>query len=180
MRSIQTPTSFTALEALRNSSSAVSSRQNPTRNNQSDCPRDPQVGLRHVTLGDAEVGLGHLEAAIDEYQKAVDVGYHNRIVNLPRVYALQGKMDEAKSVLAEALRANPKLNVKMLTERFAIPPALGEGLRKAGLRNSKSTSAAKLSSHTATQSAMSAGRRLSTGRNAQIAVIGGQRGERIK
>jgi adenylate cyclase len=96
-------------------------------------PRDPQVGLRHVTLGDAEVGLGHLEAAIDEYQKAVDVGYHNRIVNLAGVYALQGKMDEAKSVLAEALRANPKLNVKMLTERFAIPPALAEGLRKAGL-----------------------------------------------
>ena len=92
-----------------------------------------RFGIRHVTLGDAEVGLGHLEAAIDEYQKAVDVGYHNRIVNLAGVYALQGKMDEAKSVLAEALRANPKLNVKMLTERFAIPPALGEGLRKAGL-----------------------------------------------
>ena len=49
------------------------------------------------------------------------------------VYALQGKMEEAKSVLAEALRANPKLSVKMLTERAAVPPALAEGLRKAGL-----------------------------------------------
>jgi adenylate cyclase len=96
-------------------------------------PRDPQVGLRHVTLGDAEVGLGHLDAAIEEYQKAIDVGYHNRVVNLAGVYALQGKMDEAKSVLAEALRANSKLTVKMLTERFAIPPVLAEGLRKAGL-----------------------------------------------
>ena len=96
-------------------------------------PRDPQVGLRHVTLGDAEVGLGHLDAAIEEYQKAIDVGYHNRVVNMAGAYALQGKMDEAKSVLAEALRANPKLTVKMLTERFAIPPALAEGLRKAGL-----------------------------------------------
>src|SRR3984957_5912795 len=96
-------------------------------------PRDPQVGLRYITLGDAEVGLGHLDAAIEEYQKAVDVGYHNRVVNLAGVYALQGKMDEAKSVLAEALRANSKLTVKMLTERFAIPPALAEGLRKAGL-----------------------------------------------
>jgi hypothetical protein len=38
-----------------------------------------------------------------------------------------------RTVLAEALRANPKLTVKMLTERFAIPPALTEGLRKAGL-----------------------------------------------
>jgi adenylate cyclase len=96
-------------------------------------PRDPQVGLRYITLGDAEVGLGHLDAAIEEYQKAVDVGYHNRVVNMAGVYALQGKMDEAKAVLAEALRANPKLTVKMVTERFAVPPALAEGLRKAGL-----------------------------------------------
>jgi adenylate cyclase len=97
-------------------------------------PRDPQVGLRYVTLGDAEVGLGHLDAAIEDYEKAIDVGYHNRVVNMAGAYALQGKMDEAKSVLAEALRANPKLTVKMLTDRFAIPPALAEGLRKAGLR----------------------------------------------
>jgi adenylate cyclase len=96
-------------------------------------PRDPQVGLRHVTLGDAEVGLGHLDAAIEEYQKAINVGYHNRVVNLAGVYALQGRMEEAKSVLAEALRANPKLTVKMVAERFAVPPALTEGLRKAGL-----------------------------------------------
>jgi adenylate cyclase len=97
-------------------------------------PRDPQVGLRYVTLGDAEVGLGHLDAAIEDYEKAIDGGYHNRVVNMAGAYALQGKMDEAKSVLAEALRANPKLTVKMLTDRFAIPPALAEGLRKAGLR----------------------------------------------
>jgi adenylate cyclase len=96
-------------------------------------PRDPQVGLRHVTLGDAEVGLGHLDAAIEEYRKAIDAGHRNRVVNLAGVYALQGKMDDAKSVLAEALRANPKLTVKMVTERLAVPPALAEGLRKAGL-----------------------------------------------
>jgi tetratricopeptide (TPR) repeat protein len=89
--------------------------------------------LQYITLGDAEVGLGHLGTAIEEYQKAVDVGYHNRVVNMAGVYALQGKMDEAKAVLAEALRANPKLTVKMVTERFAVPPALAEGLRKAGL-----------------------------------------------
>ena len=96
-------------------------------------PRDPQVGLRHVTIGDAEVGLGHLDAAIEEYQKAIDAGYSNRIANMAGAYALQGKMVEAKSVLAEALRAKPKLTVKLLTERWAVPPALAEGLRKAGL-----------------------------------------------
>jgi adenylate cyclase len=96
-------------------------------------PRDPQVGLRYVIIGDAEVGLGRLDAAMEEYRKAIDVGYRNRVVNMAGVYALQGKKGEAKSVLAEALRANPKLTVKVLTERFAIPPALAEGLRKAGL-----------------------------------------------
>jgi tetratricopeptide (TPR) repeat protein len=83
--------------------------------------------------GDAEVGLGRLDAAIEEYHKAIDIGYRNRVVNMAGAYALQGKMEEAKSVLAEALRANPKLTVKMLTERFSVPPALAEGLRLAGL-----------------------------------------------
>jgi adenylate cyclase len=96
-------------------------------------PRDPLVGARQVAIGDAEIGLGRLDAAIEEYHKAIDVGYRNRVVNMAGAYALQGKMDEAKSVLAEALRANPKLTIKMLTERFVVPPALAEGLRKAGL-----------------------------------------------
>jgi tetratricopeptide (TPR) repeat protein len=92
-------------------------------------PRDPQVGLRRVTAGDAEVGLVHLDAAIEEYHKAIDAGYRNRVVNMAGAYTLQGKMEEAKSVLAEALRANPKLTVKILTERGAVPPALADGLR---------------------------------------------------
>jgi adenylate cyclase len=96
-------------------------------------PRDPQVGLRHVLIGDAEVGLGRLDAAIQEYQKAVDLGYRNRAINMAGAYALQGKIEEAKSALAGALRANPKLTVRMLTDRSLVPPALAEGLRKAGL-----------------------------------------------
>ena len=96
-------------------------------------PRDPLVGLRHVLVGDAEVGLGRLDAAIEEYRKAIDVGYHNRVVNMAGAYALQGKMAEAKSVVAEALGANPKLTVKILLDRSLVPPALAEGLRKAGL-----------------------------------------------
>ena len=96
-------------------------------------PRDPQVGLRHVIIGDAEVGLGHLDAALEEYHKAIGAGFRNRLVNMAGAYALQGKMDEAKSVLAEALRANPKLTVKMVSERFGVAAPLAEGLRKAGL-----------------------------------------------
>ena len=37
-------------------------------------PRDPLVGLFHVETGDAEISLGHLDAAIDEYRKAIDFG----------------------------------------------------------------------------------------------------------
>jgi hypothetical protein len=89
--------------------------------------------LRHVIVGDAEVGLRRLDTAIEEYRKAIDVGYRNRVVNMAGAYALQGKMEEAKSVLAEALRAIPKLTLKMLMDRSLVPPALAEGLRKAGL-----------------------------------------------
>jgi tetratricopeptide (TPR) repeat protein len=35
-------------------------------------PRDPRIGLLHVHSGDAELGLGHFDAAIDEYHNAAD------------------------------------------------------------------------------------------------------------
>jgi tetratricopeptide (TPR) repeat protein len=96
-------------------------------------PRDPQVGLRYVNIGDAEVGIGNLDAAVEQYHKAIDAGYRNRVVNLAGAYALQGRMEEAKATLAEARRANPLLTLKMVREHFSVPPTLVEGLRKAGL-----------------------------------------------
>ena len=48
-------------------------------------------------LGDAELGLGHFDAAIDEYHNATDSGFRPFCVhNLAAAYALEGKMDEAK------------------------------------------------------------------------------------
>ena len=124
----------TAPEAKLKSRSAVLTKRYLTLSKPSDLARAIRKSARwYVIIGDAEVGLGRLDAAIEEYRKAIDTGYRNRVVNMAGVYALQGKMEEAKSVLAEALRANPKLSVKMLTERAAVPPALAEGLRKAGL-----------------------------------------------
>jgi hypothetical protein len=38
-------------------------------------PRDPLVGVFHVNLGEAEIGLAHFDAAIDEIQKAIDSDY---------------------------------------------------------------------------------------------------------
>ena len=36
-------------------------------------PRDPLIGLFHVDAGDAEISLGHFDAAIDEYRKAIEL-----------------------------------------------------------------------------------------------------------
>jgi adenylate cyclase len=98
-------------------------------------PRDPFIGLFHVQLGDAELGLGHFNAAIDEYHTGTDSGYRPFFVytNLAAAYALEGKMDEAKTALAEALRLNPKLTVKWMMAHTPNLPPVFEGLRKAGL-----------------------------------------------
>jgi adenylate cyclase len=98
-------------------------------------PRDPLVGVFHIVSGDAELGLGHFDAAIDEYHNATDVGYRPffAYTNLAAAYALEGRMDEAKTALAEARRLNPKLTVKWMIAHTPNLPAVFDGLRKAGL-----------------------------------------------
>jgi adenylate cyclase len=97
-------------------------------------PRDPQMGWWHVVLGDAELGLGHFDAAVEEYRMDLDVGNHtDRYIDIAAAYALEGKMDEAKSALAEARRLNPKLSAKSLERKSPAIPLWWEGLRKAGL-----------------------------------------------
>jgi len=98
-------------------------------------PRDPLIGLFHIQSGDAELGLGHFDAAIDEYHNATDSGFRPfyAYTNLAAADALKGKMDEAKSALAEARRLNPKLTVKWMIAHTPNLPPVFEGLRKAGL-----------------------------------------------
>ena len=98
-------------------------------------PRDPFVGVFRVDLGEAEIGLGHFDAAIDEFRKAIDSGYRPffAYTNLAAAYAHAGKMDEAKSALAEGRRLNPAITVKWLKEHTPNLPASFDGLRKAGL-----------------------------------------------
>ena len=98
-------------------------------------PRDPLIGVFHVHSGDAELGLGHFDTAIDEYHNATEFGFRPFFVyaDLAAAYALEGKMDEAKTALAEARRLNPKLTVKSLQSFAPNIPALFDGLRKAGL-----------------------------------------------
>jgi adenylate cyclase len=98
-------------------------------------PRDPEIPNRLMNLGMAELGLGHFDAAEAEFQQAIDTGDHSFIpyANLAAAYALQGKMEEGKSALAQARRLNPDLTAKWLTGHAPNLPPLFEGLRKAGL-----------------------------------------------
>ena len=97
-------------------------------------PRDPETPNRLINLGMAELGLGHLDVAIAEFQKAIDAGAHYFIpyANLAAAYALAGKMEDAKTALAEALRLDPTLTIKSVA-RTNTGPAVLEGLRKAGM-----------------------------------------------
>jgi tetratricopeptide (TPR) repeat protein len=98
-------------------------------------PRDLRIGVWHMQISNPELGQGHYDAAIEELQKAIDAGYRSFIpyAILAATYALEGKMDEAKSPLAEARRLNPNLTVKWYIAHSPNLPAVIEGLRKAGL-----------------------------------------------
>ena len=84
-------------------------------------PRDPDMGLWHLDLGSAELGLGHFDAAIEEFRKADNSGCCGDAppISLVAAYALAGRMEEAKSALAEARRIDPKLTIKWMVEEDA-------------------------------------------------------------
>jgi adenylate cyclase len=98
-------------------------------------PRDPRIDVYQIIVADAELNLGHLDAAIDQYRQAIDSGhrYFYAYANLAAAYAQAGKMDEAKTALAEARRLNPKITVKWMMDHTPNLPAVFDGLRKAGL-----------------------------------------------
>ena len=98
-------------------------------------PRDPFIGVFHSATGVAEINLGRFDAAVDGYRKAIDSNYRTYVVyaGLAAAYAQAGKMEEAKTALAEALRLNPKLTVKWLIEHTSGSPGILDGVRKAGL-----------------------------------------------
>jgi adenylate cyclase len=76
-------------------------------------PRDPEMGFWIFALGDVELGQGHYGAGIDGIHNAIEAGFRNYIpyADLAAAYALDGRVDEAKSALAEARRINPNLTM---------------------------------------------------------------------
>ena len=99
-------------------------------------PRDPGLGLWLFALASSDIGLGHFDDAIDECHRAIDAGLQTfpAYAILATAYAMTNRIDEAKAAVVEALKLNPKLTVKNITERYPKTPAVAEGLRKAGLR----------------------------------------------
>ena len=97
-------------------------------------PRDLEIANRVMNLGMAELGLGNFDAAIVQFQKAIDAGNRSFIpyVNLAAAYALEGKTDEAKAALGEARGLNAQLTVKWLIAHAPSIPPLFDGLRKGG------------------------------------------------
>ena len=98
-------------------------------------PRDPQIAWWSNLCADAELGLGHIDAALDASRRAIEGGYRNwySYLNLATASAVNGDLDQAKSALAEARRGNPGLSVKFLVERKPILQPWFDALRKAGL-----------------------------------------------
>jgi len=97
-------------------------------------PRDPRMGWYHDLMANAELGLGHFDAAIEEDNKAIDAEYKVfwPYLNFATAHVLKGEMDDAKTAVAEALRLNPKLSIKFLLE-LGLRAQLIDALRKAGL-----------------------------------------------
>jgi adenylate cyclase len=98
-------------------------------------PRDPEMGGWRLNMGDAELGLRHFDAAIEEFHKADNSGACGECasLSLAAAYAQAGRMDEAKSALAEYRRLErPNVTDGWILQ--AVPGVLVEGLRKAGLR----------------------------------------------
>ena len=98
-------------------------------------PRDPALSQWRNFLADAELGLGHLDAAIEQSSTAIDGGYRvfYSYLNLAAARGIKGDLEEAKRALAEARRINPKLSVRWINERKPILGPAIDSLRKAGL-----------------------------------------------
>jgi adenylate cyclase len=98
-------------------------------------PRDPNIGLWHMNIGNAEFCLGHDDAAIEEYNHAIDAGFRPWMPYtwLAAANARKGNDAEAQAALAEAKRLIPEMTVKWVIARTPNLPAYYDALRKAGL-----------------------------------------------
>jgi tetratricopeptide (TPR) repeat protein len=98
-------------------------------------PREPFSGIWYMHLGLAEICRGRLDAAIEEFKRAIDAGYRPYIpyALLAGAEAANGNDAEAKLALTEARRLNPQLTINFFAEAAPALPIVIDGLRKTGL-----------------------------------------------
>jgi tetratricopeptide (TPR) repeat protein len=98
-------------------------------------PRDPLSGIWYGYLGLGELCRGRLDAAIEQFKRAISSRYPTYFpyIFLAAAEAAKGNDAEAKSALAEARRLNPQLTIKWLVSETWTPSIIIDGLRKAGL-----------------------------------------------
>jgi tetratricopeptide (TPR) repeat protein len=99
-------------------------------------PHDAQIGIWRMLLGEAEVGLGDYDAAVEQERMAVDAGYgpYQPYMISAAAYALVGQNEKARSYLVQAQGRQPDLNsMKWVIAHTPNQPRLFDGLRKAGL-----------------------------------------------
>ena len=99
-------------------------------------PRDPVMGLWRASLAEAELGLGHFDAAIDQLHQGRSMpviedklplqGYRGRLC----ARGQDGRREDCFG--GGPMRSSPKLTVKSVARTNPNPVVL-EGLRKAGL-----------------------------------------------
>jgi adenylate cyclase len=98
-------------------------------------PRDPGSALWHMNIGVGELCRGRVDAAVEEFRRAIDGGFRTYVPYgmLAASAALLGNDADAKTALAEARLLNPQLTIKWLMTHAPTTPILLEGFRKAGL-----------------------------------------------
>jgi adenylate cyclase len=102
-------------------------------------PHDPNLGVWHLEMGRALLGLRQYDAAVQEGLKAIDSGYRHALsyAGLAAFYMAANKAPEAKAAMAEAMKLNPKLSVAWYHAHILFyidwPPGFRELLIEAGM-----------------------------------------------
>ena len=97
-------------------------------------PRDPFSGVFRLWIGAAELGLGHFEAAIDAFRKAIDFGLSPLLCLLKPGGRLRasGQDGRGRRCLSGSSAPQSQVTVKWYVAR-GVNAALIDGVRKAGL-----------------------------------------------
>ena len=111
-------------------------------------PRDPLSGRWYAWLGVAEFCRGRLDAAIEQFKRAIDSGFATYVpyALLAGAEAAKGNDAEAKLALAEARRLIPQLTIKWFWRRpCRVAWILSMAYERPGFRKNERSTVFRLS-----------------------------------